>query len=62
MKAARIMALRGRGERRRGKREERGGLSSSEEDLPLWIEQFSPQVIGIQLMSHLLSLVEADEL
>ena len=31
-------------------------------DLPLWIEQFSPQVIGIQLMSHLLSLVAASEL
>ncbi len=31
-------------------------------DLPLWVEQFSPQVIGIQLMSHLLGLVAASEL
>ncbi len=36
----------------------KGGVEKK--DLPLWVEQFSPQVIGIQLMSHhLLSLVAA---
>lgn len=31
-------------------------------DLPLWIEQLSPQVISIELMSHVLRLLAGSEL
>ena len=44
-----------------GPKARRGGWLSKR-DLPLWIEQFPPQVIRVELMSHGVSVLADSEL
>ena len=39
-----------------GKKKKTREGANEQGDLPLWVQQFPPQVIGIQLVSHLLRI------
>ena len=49
---ARIMGF--AGQRRAEEGKTKPARVNEQGDLPLWIQQFPPQVIGVQLVSHLL--------
>ena len=50
------MGVCGAAARRGGEKNKTREGENEQGDLPLWIQQLPPQVIGIQLVSHLLTI------